>query len=242
MRPPNATSKRPFSPAEEARFLHAAREYALHRYPNPDRKGCPTTNEIAAIARREIPLYGVGDRAEHIATCSPCLSEYLAVQESWKRRRQYRMIGLATAAALTLGFIGVIWLRSPIPPPTPGRQQTADAGQPDTRTELANLDLRPLVATRGERAERAATPVLTRANLRLKILLPVGSEEGDYQYQVRDEYGAPQLRGAGRAIIREYVTTIDTTVDLRPLNPGRFTWVIRRTDQTNWHSYRIEVR
>jgi hypothetical protein len=106
---------------------------------------------------------------------------------------------------------------------------------------LATLDLRPLEPVRGESNTRAPVPVLDRANLRLTILLPVGSEEGNYEFELRDQQDSPQIRGAAVATIRNYVTTIETTVDLRPFNPGSFRWAIRRAGQSSWHTYPVKI-
>ncbi len=242
MRPFKPAPKKSFSPAEEVLFLRAARAYALRRFPNPDRNGCPTPDEIGAIARREIPLSNVEAQAEHIATCSPCLTEYLAVHETWKRRRRYRVAGLATAAVLILGVVGIIWLRSPAAPPKPASPPVAEVGKPSTPQQLATLDLRPFETNRGEpNRPAAAVPILAKANLRLTILLPAGSDEGNYQFQIRDEQGSPQVQGAGIAVIRNYTTTIETSIDLRPLNPGRFTWAMRRVDESTWRFYPLKV-
>lgn len=242
MRPFKPTSKRPHSPIDEELFLRAARTYFLRRFPNPDRKGCPTTDEIGAMARHEIPQSNLAGRAEHIATCSSCLSEYLAAHEKWKRRRLYWVAALAAAAVLILGFVGISWLRSPDPGPTLISPTSPDVGQPDTQQQVATLDLRPFEVTRGERPAQPPAPVLTRANLRLTILLPVGSEEGNYQFEIRDEQDVPRIRGTALAVIRDYITTIETVLDLRPLNAGSFTLVIRQTDESSWRSYGLEVQ
>lgn len=240
MRPPKPASKRSNSPVDEELFLRAARAYALKRFPNPDRKGCPTAAEIGSMARREVSLSNIRASAQHIATCSACLSDYLAARERWTRRRRHTFAIVATAAGLAAAIIGIISLRSPTPaPPTP--PPLAQERQAQPALQLATLDLRPLDATRGEPDSPAETPVLTRANVRLTILLPAGSDHGNYQFEIRDERGSPKIYGAGIAVIRNYVTTIETTLDLRKLNPGRFTWSIRRAEESSWRSYPLTV-
>lgn len=92
---------------------------------------------------------------------------------------------------------------------------------PADALRVATLDLRPLEPVRGGSEARAAAPVLQRANLKLTVLLPVGSEPGNYEFEVRDQQDSTQIRGADVAKIRNYITTIETTVDLRKLIPGR---------------------
>lgn len=241
MSPFKPPSEKPHPLIEEQPFFRAARSYALRRFPNPDRKGCPTTDEIGAMARHEIPQSNVAGHAEHIATCSSCLSEYLAAHEKWKRRL-YWVAALAAAAVLILGFVGINWLRSPDPGPPLISPSSPDVGQPETQQQVATLDLRPFEPTRGERPAQPPAPVLTRANLKLTILLPVGSEEGTYQFEIRDEQDVPRIRGTALAVIRNYITTIETFLDLRSLNAGSFTLVIRQTDESSWRSYGLEIQ
>ena len=241
MRPFKPASKKSNSPIDEELFLRAARAYALKRFPNPDRKGCPTTAEIGAMARREVTFTSIGARAEHLATCSPCFSEYLAVRERWKRRRRQTIAILATAAGLAAAVIGVISVREPVPVRLPNPPPVAEQRRPDAELRSATLDLRPLDATRGEPNISTAAPLLAKANLRLTILLPTGSDEGNYEFQIRDGRGSPRIQGAGIAVIRNYMTTIETALDLRPLNPGQFTWAIRRTGETSWRTYPLKV-
>ena len=240
---------RPFKPAsrksapgiDEELFLRAARAYALKRFPNPDRKGCPPAEEIGSMARRQLSLSDLRGRAEHIATCSQCLSEYLAARESWKRRGRRNIAILATAAGLVIAIVGVTWLKpvAPAPPPTP--PPIGEQLRPEVQLQLATLDLRPLDALRGEPGAATPAPVLARENLRLTILLPTGSDEGNYQFEIRDARGSPRVDGAGNAVIRNYIATIETPLDLRPLCPGRFTFAIRRGQESSWRFYPLEV-
>lgn len=240
MRPFKPASKRPDPAIDEERFLRAARAYALKRFPNPERKGCPPASEIDAIARRQSPLSGTGGLTGHIATCSPCLSEYLAARE--KRKRTWQLIAvLATAAGLGMLIAGASLLRSPAPVP-PSTPPSIAERRPPEAVRSATLDLRPLEPVRGESDTRIPVPVLDRANLMLTILLPVGSEEGSYEFQVRDEKDSPKLQGTATAAIRNYVTTIETTVDLRPLDPGSFKWAIRRDGESSWRTYSLRIQ
>ncbi len=166
---------------DEERFLRAARAYALKRFPNPERKGCPPAAELEAMARHQISLSGIGDRARHIASCSPCLRDYLDARERWKRRRRRLIAVLSAAAGLGIAIAGLSLLAppapvSPSPPPSIAEQSPPDA------VRLATLDLRPLEPVRGEAETRAGAPVLLRANLKLTVLLPVGSEPDTYEF------------------------------------------------------------
>jgi hypothetical protein len=240
---------RPFKPAygksdpaiDEERFLRAARAYARRRFPNPERKGCPPASDLDAMARRQSPLSGIGGLAGHIATCSPCLGEYLAAREKWKRRTRQLIAVLATAAGLVILIAGASLLRSPAPVPPSAPPSVIERRPPDI-VRSATLDLRPLEPVRGEPNVQVPVPALDRGNLKLTILLPVGSEEGRYEFQVRDKTNSPIVQGIAAAVIRNYVTTIETDVDLRGLDPGSFTWAIRRAGESSWRTYPLKVQ
>ena len=225
---------------DEERYLRAARAYALKRFPNPERKGCPPAAEINTMAKHQISLPDIGDRARHIATCSPCLRDYLNARERWKRRRRRVIAVLAVAAGLGIAIAGASLIAPPAPVSPTAPPSIAEI--PADALRVATLDLRPLEPVRGGPEARAAAPVLQRANLKLTVLLPVGSEPGNYEFEVRDQQDSTQIRGAAVAVIRNYITTIETTVDLREVDTGSFRWAIRRLGETNWRSYTIEVR
>jgi hypothetical protein len=193
------------------------------------------------MARRQISLADFKGRTEHVATCSHCLSEYLAARERWKRRRRRTAAIIGTAAGLIIAAVGITWLRSVVPAPRPTPPSVAEQPRPDVELQLATLDLRPLDALRGQPDTATPAPVLPRAYLGLTILLPAGSDKGDYQFEIRDARGSPRVQGVGIALIRNYITTIETTLDLRPLNPGRFTWAIRRAQESSWRSYPLRI-
>lgn len=229
------------SSIDEERFLRAARAYALKRFPNPDRKGCLTAQEIGAMARRKMPLSpAIRGRVEHIATCSPCLSQYLAAREKWKRRR-YAAAVIGVAAALLIVISSVTWVSSPLPPPSPSAPPVVKLDRPDAQAVVATLDLRPFDAHRGEARRPVSLPILPKANIQLTVFLPAGSDVGSYDFELRDEESAPIIQGAGIAVIRNYVTRIETTIDLRSLKPGQFTWAVRRAGESNWRLYRLKV-
>lgn len=236
------TAKTSNSPIDEELFLRAARAYALKRFPNPDRKGCLTPEEIGSIARREMSFSAIRGRAEHLATCSPCFSEYLAARGRWKRGRRYAVAILAAAASLAIVITGVTWVSSPLPPSSPTAPPVVELDRPGAQLpQPATLDLRPFDASRGNPRSPASIPILARANLKLTVLLPAGSDEGSYDFEVRDDQSAPLVKGSGVAVIRNYVTRIETTIDLRSLSPGQFIWAVRRAGESSWRLYRLKV-
>ena|SRR5579863_3630175 len=76
---PEANPKRleddPLLPSDlepgEAELLRGWGEYLEHRYPNPDRIGCPTIEVLERLAR-ERSLFQDRRTLDHVARCAPC--------------------------------------------------------------------------------------------------------------------------------------------------------------------------
>ena len=62
------------------------------------------------------------------------------------------------------------------------------------------------------------------------ILLPVGAEPGEYEIRLLDQDLALRAASTGSAAIRDFVTTLETTIDLRSMAPGRYQLGLRRSD------------
>jgi hypothetical protein len=208
--------------------------------PNPDRVGCPSRETLVELARRARPI---DDPAyEHLVKCSPCYREVRAFQEEWATgaaSRQKRTRWLVAAAAVLLIALASTWLltrgpESPSSTPTTPRTQVAEV-----RTEL---DLRKYAVLRNDQsAEPIKSVVLPVAVVELTLLLPVGSEPGTYDVQLFDlnlkaRAGA---RAAGR--VRNFITTVQATVDLRKLETGPYQLAVRRVGE-DWLLFPAELR
>lgn len=207
-------------------------------HPNPNREGCPPADMLRRLARRELPI---GDPAyDHFAKCSPCYVELRTIQQAdaavtaatTRRRRQ-----LLAAAAVLVIAVGAAWfaLRG-----TGARDRSAaSSGEPAQQS--AQLDLRPFAVTRSEqRTEEPAALVLPRGRLNAVILLPVGAEPGAYELQILDSDSQSRTTATGTAAIRDYVTTLEATLDLDALSPGDYKLAVRRP-QADWRMYPVVV-
>ena len=115
--------------------------------------------------------------------------------------------------------------------PTAGpRGRSAAAPEQVSATDLqAELDLRNYSVTRSEQTQSPPPPLsLQRGRLNVTILLPVGSEPGPYEVQVLDSELRSQATASGQADIKNYITTLQTTLDLRSLPPGIYQLALRR--------------
>ena len=211
--------------------------------PNPERVGCPPRDTLIGLARRVQPL---GDPAyEHLVKCSPCYREFRALQEEHAHRQVSAPLvassrGWVTAAAVAVlvAGLGGIWffVNRQAPPETPPISPTATA---ELRTEL---DLRKFAVTRSEQGSEQAAPVsLPIGVVDLTILLPVGSEPGAYDIQLLDTNLQSRASTRGIGEIRDFVTTIRATIDLRAMLSGTYQLAVRR-EGDDWRMFPARVR
>ena len=208
--------------------------------PNPTRAGCPGREVLSALSRRERPI---GDPAyEHLLKCSPCYREFRALQKSGAPNRtdpRPRVLWYAAAAALVLVIAGAYFIlpnqrsRPPVEP-TRGASATAEL--------RAELDLRKYTVARTDQNTPERPPVsLPRGRLTATILLPVGSEPGTYEVQILDSNLRSVASATGDAEIRDFVTTLNATIDLRSVPPGAYQLALRRHGE-DWRLFSADVK
>ena len=194
--------------------------------PNPTREGCPPREELIALSRRERPLSDPG--YVHLTKCSPCYLETRAFFEERVLQRRWQFVRAAAAAAVVVAIAVAAWFF---------------AGSRSRPTELrAELDLRPYALTRGEPQESGRQQLpLPRARVALTMLLPVGSEAGMYEVQVLDSELRSVASAPGTAEIKNYVTTLQSALDLNSVAPGAYQLAIRRSGQ-EWQLFPARVQ
>ena len=210
--------------------------------PNPERVGCPPRETLVGLARRVQPL---GDPAyEHLVKCSPCYREFRALQESLPAQTTRRSawsrgwMAVAAGAILVAGLTAAWFYRTaelPSSEPT-GVSQSQIA---ELRTEL---DLRKYSVLRSEQSADTPEPVtLPIGVVEVTLLLPVGSEPGEYEIQVLDSDLKSKAAARSAAEIRDFVTTIRVTLDLRAVPTGAYQLAVRR-DGDNWRMFPARVQ
>ena len=206
---------------------------------NPTRVGCPTRDVLIELAHKNRPI---SDSAyEHLAKCSACYREFRGFQQTTHRTPLRRAAWVAAAAAVIIIAAGAAWFLSP------SRRERGTLPQPSVQeSQVAErrmeVDLRKYSVTRNEQQKRETGPVsLARARSDLTILLPVGSEPGGYEIQVLDSGLRSQASASGEAAIRDYVTTLQSTIDLRSLSPGAYQLALRRHGE-DWRLFPAEVK
>jgi hypothetical protein len=207
-------------------------------HPNPAREGCPPAELMTRLAHRQLPI---GDPAyDHIGKCSPCYQELRAIQQADATRlttaAKRKRLAYAAATLLVLAIVGSFVLRRAT---STGRTAVSTA----EIEQQARLDLRPFVGGRGgdQRTKEPEGLVLSRGRLNATILLPVGSEPGEYEVQIVDDELKPRTSSTGTTSIVDHVTTLKTMLDTSALTPGNYQLAIRRQGE-DWRLVPTRLR
>ena len=201
--------------------------------PNPTREGCPPRETLIALARRQV---AIGDPLwEHLSNCSPCFREMRAIQQAEgirpaDERRASRSWWPAAAAALLVVAAGLAWFvyggRRPVPTPAP--EQIVAQAEP----VAVKLDLRKYGVTRNDApAENLPPLVLPRARVRLTLLLPTGSEPGDYEVRIVSTEGQVTATSRAQATLLDFIARLEIGLDARPLRTGPYRLELQRSGE-----------
>jgi hypothetical protein len=238
-------TERHFSRDQERHLLRLAKKLFMEHHPNPQRLGCPDHATLKAVAHGNADLPRTQQEAvmDHLSICSPCFREFYGYRRGvrfWRRVPVF--VGVAAlvivASVLAYDYFG----RQGALPREP---QIVREESPAPVYEQASLDLRGHSPVRGE-SPGVPTPerpdlVLPRGRLALTIVLPVGSEEGDYSIRLGPPGEETVVRASGRAEIRDGITSLDVRVDTSPLEPGDHVLGVRE-EPWPWSEYSVEIR
>jgi hypothetical protein len=82
-----------------------------------------------------------------------------------------------------------------------------------------------------------------RERLSLTVSLPLGSEAGEYQFQILPmDRDAPILQANGRATIAHGLTTFRTEINLSGVESGIYRARVRRPPLGSWRNLTIHVK
>jgi hypothetical protein len=226
---------------QERKLVKIGKRVFAEHFPNPDRIGCPSPDVLKAMAFRRPAVAGRPYPIDHLTICSPCFRQYsrYRAQAQYFKGAHFALI----AATVVLALAALVWLSLGQSGWSLFRRSPEIARQPSLpQFQPVTLDLRPLSSPRGERQPETTKPVLAlpRGLLRVSFLLPVGSEEGQYEVQMFSGDGQLAVSVRGQARILDYVTTLQSEADLRRLSPGTYTLRISRPS-LSWQAYSVAL-
>ena len=216
-----------YSERDEKRILDALGRGLLREFPNPDRTGCPGSDVLKRIASHEMPLAEAEKWLDHLGSCSPCYSDFLQFQASYRRRRIRTLLAIAASILIVASLVGWTLLH---------KRDNSPLAQ------TATLDLRDRSVARGTEPNPNEQPLeIHRAAKRLTIFLPLGSSEGPYDVRIVTLSGESQVATSGTANVRDQVTSLELALRLTSLRPGEYLLQIRRRE-SEWASYSLALK
>jgi len=213
------------------RALHRAFESAvLAQFPNPERKDCPGTGTLRAIANKRISMRDPA--LAHVGQCSPCLLELIGMRHAAHRHTvAWRIIPAAAVALVFLMAVGYYGLRIRTSPTDPQLPRVARV-----------LDLTAASVPRTGTHNSAIPPLeLRRGLLTLTIKLPTGSEAGVYEVAVETPNHSTVAKARGQARIERGITSLIVDIDTNSVPTGDYALVWRLLDFDS-RSYPLRIQ
>ena len=223
-------------------------ELLLRAYPNPERKGCPGSETIHALANKAIPH---DDSAwQHIWTCSPCFAEFKELRDARLLRdratRRKRNLYWATAAAVILLCVGAALAAFFLRRSKAQQPPIAKVTSPKAAYPAAILNLEGVSTTRsGEKSTtggQVQIQTLPRRAVDLTVYLPRGSEDGDYQLEFLNSRDNVFISTKAQASVTRGLTQFSVPVDLTKVSPGTYTVRSRRLPDGMWRVSGVTVQ
>ena len=233
----NPPTQPKFDRRDEIDLLTAARETLPSDFPNPERINCPEASTLEAVAARRLSAPDIDDLIDHIATCSPCFTAYNEYRNAYcsrRNRRRYGALAVFLAVVIVAGYFGrkTFW-------PTPrSPEQIAEVAPLTAVLDFHNRTSERSAETSSQGPED--TPHLRGTLLNVQIRLPLGSEDGQYSLQFRDSAGGTRAQTTGTAKFDGTNETLSARIDLRTVEPGRYTLAIRQ-GTSSWRQYSVFV-
>lgn len=144
------------------------------------------------------------------------------------------------AGAILVAGLAAGWFYTGLDPAS-SESRTTDPS-PQIAGLQTELDLRKYSVLRSEQGADTPEPVtLPVGVVEVTLLLPVGSEPGEYDIQVLDSDLKSKAAARSAAEIRDFVTTIRVTLDLRAVPTGAYQLAVRRQGD-NWRMFPARVQ
>jgi len=250
------SKENPFSRKEEREIRETLRQTYATEFPNPKREGCPDKAKLRTLAGRET-FPGVQEVVSHISRCSPCSQELTQFTRQYQSRQWvYR------AAAVALIVVGIAaWasqalmrnrsayfppqpasiVKTPQAPTSPRPTQEPAVQEPKfPGVQVVVLDLRKHGISRGDNRNQDGDLALPKGRLKLSILLPFGSDEGNYEVRISGP-SDQVVTAKGRAAMKRRINVLNVEMDTSAFEAGRYNLAIREA-RWGWYRYPLYVR
>jgi hypothetical protein len=199
---------------EEKRLREALRRTFLEGYPNPERRGCPGSDILKAIASGKLTLEEAEPWIYHLSACSPCTREFGDLRKKFQARRMLHLSAIAASVLVVVGVAAWLFLRHRAEP---------------VRIQAVTLDLTNQLILRGAEEHPPNPPLqLPKGNLNLTVYLPVGSEPGTYELQLLREPGQPVWSAQAEVKLENFRATLRARADFNNLKSGLYLLAIRQ--------------
>ena len=230
--------------------------------PNPARLGCPSREVLSQIATGNMSL--ASPWYDHLAMCSECFQEVRHLKRRTERNRggrwRWAWIGIAAAFALVIAAAIPRAMRkvdgpTPTPEPIvsaplPHREIPSKKPQPvepirPRKTAIraataVSLDLAPLAMVRATKGPAAGAIRLPAERLTATISLPIASEPGGYEFELRDSNQRTVAKAAAQVSENDGRAIARVNLDAR-LPRGSYQLAVR-FESEDWRLYPVEIR
>ena len=173
-----------------------------------------------------MPLSEAEKWLDHLGSCSPCYADFKRLQEAHESQRRRRWLAAAAAILLAVGVVGWALLHK--------RNENLTA-------QTAVVDLRNRSIARGTETNPAEAPLeISRRISNLKIYLPLGSAEGDYDVRILAPEEKILFVTKGTADNQRGITVMSVAMNLSSATPGLYILQVRKSD-SGWASYSLRL-
>jgi hypothetical protein len=186
----------------------------MNSFPNPERKGCPDSEAMKAVAAGELSIEEEDRWIDHFTRCSPCTREFAAFRRQFKRRQRIKL--LRTAAIIVVICVAA-WL-------------VVRAKRSTTAHYAAVVDLGTHLMFRGSggNSGQSKGPIILRRGIAdLTLYLPAGSRTGPYEVGVLTESATVLITAPGTAAVNGPHIALTARFNVPRLNSGHYLLGIR---------------
>jgi len=210
------------------------KEFFLSANANPEREGCPGEDVLRAIALKQVP--SPFPARLHLAECSHCFSEFLALKASLEKNRHRRLtnLGILTAAAAIVVLLALAGYRATLSGRHTPSQLIATTVTPLTGV----LNFHNVAQFRGTTQPtnpKSSEQILSSSVHDLLIILAEHTAVGPYEVELRNSDGDTISQSQGTAALdADKLNRLKTTMNFAGIKPGEYTLAWRPRGEVFW--------